>query len=101
MSTVPFSADHFTLCVLTRIYNSTARVNPKDPALDLSRPENRHSMIAFVKGLTEPRVSQTIFMAVHYPGSLDVPVEFPPELIEEASRVLNQKFNGTHGIVKR
>jgi hypothetical protein len=87
-----FSAEHFTVCVLTRIYNSTAKVHPKDPGLDLSRPDNRRSIIEFVRNMSKDDISSTIFRAVHFPGSLDTEVEFPLDLIEEVSQVLAEKF---------
>ena len=85
----PFSAGHFTVCLLTRIYNSSAK-GGQGP--DLSKQEHRKSLVAFVADMTKEDVSHAIFMAVHFPGTLDARVDLPQDLVDEVSRVLSHKF---------
>ena len=91
----PFSSEHFTVCLLTRIYNSTVKQNPND-APDLSKAEDRRSLVEFVENMPASDVSGTIFKAVHFPGTLDTTVEFPPELVAEVSKALASKFEDAH-----
>ena len=87
---VQFSAGHFAVCLLRRIYNSTAE-GGSGP--DLSKQEVRKSLVAFVASMSAEDVSNAIFRAVHWPGPLDAPVEFPGDLVDEVSQVLVRKFD--------